>query len=217
MTHDLLRAHALGRRIGERWLWRGLDLTLSGGEAAAVRGPSGAGKTLLLRTLAGLEHEGEGEVAFEGRPLHAWAMPSYRARVRYLPQIPALGAGTVEQNLRLPHGFRTHRGVAFDLHRAIDLLAKLGRDDAFLSLAAPSLSGGEGQLVAIVRALLLPPRVLLLDEPTASLDDAATRAVESLVTKWLHEAPDRALLWSSHHEEQLARVSGRLIDLGAPA
>ncbi len=101
----------------------------------------------------------------------------------------------------------------FDPERALALLARLGRDEAFLSQQGANLSGGEGQIVALVRVLLVEPTVLLLDEATASLDPDATRRVEALIVDWRREAPERACLWVSHDSAQLGRVATRSVSL----
>jgi putative ABC transport system ATP-binding protein len=217
MAQPLLTATGLGRFVADRWLWRDLELALAPGETLAITGGSGSGKTLLLRALAGLDPLDAGEIALDGLAPDAWSMPRYRSQVRYLPQRPVTIEGTVDDGLRFPFRFRVHRGATFPRQRALDLLGRVGRDERFLDTRASSLSGGEGQLVALVRTLLLPPRILLLDEPTASLDDATARDVESLVADWLEEADDRAIIWTSHRDEQLARVSSRSLELGGPA
>lgn len=212
-----LTATHLGRSIDDRWLWRDLTFELRPGEALAVTGPSGSGKTLLLRALAGLDGVGEGEIAFQGRPQRNWRMPAYRARVLYLAQRPAMLATTVEADLRRPFSLRQHLGTPFPRDRALDLLAAVGRDETFLAQPSDTLSGGEGQIVALLRALLLAPWVLLLDEPTASLDDGTSRSIERLVAMWLREGPGdegRAVVWTSHHDAQLQRVSDRRLRLG---
>ena len=214
MAQPLLTATGLGRLVDGRWLWRDLGLELTPGETLAITGGSGSGKTLLLRALAGLDPLDAGDVTLDGRPLDAWPMPDYRAQVRYLPQKPVTIEGTVEDGLRFAFGLRVHRGSAFSRQRALDLLGRVGRDERFLGARAASLSGGEAQLLALVRALLLPPRVLLLDEPTASLDDATARAVELLVSDWLAGGEGRAAIWTSHRDEQLSRVSRRRLELG---
>lgn len=211
----LLVARGLGRAVEERWLWRGLDLAVAAGERLAVTGPSGSGKTLLLRTLAGLDRPDEGEIQLTGKAQAAWSMPHYRAQVAYLPQRPTMFEGSVEANLRRPFELRLHRGRAFPSERARAALERLGRDDGFLDQSATELSGGEAQLVALLRVLLIEPRLLLLDEPSASLDDEATAALEALVDDWLSEQPGRAVVWTSHRRSQLARVSEREVALSA--
>ena len=209
----LLIARGLGRAVEGRWLWRSVDVTVAPGERLAITGPSGSGKTLLLRVLAGLDQPDEGEVELEGRAHADWSMPRYRARVAYLPQRPAMLEGSVEANLRRPFGLRLHRGRAFPSERARATLARLGRSDGFLHQPATELSGGEAQLVALLRVLLIEPRLLLLDEPSASLDDKTTAALEALVEAWLDEQPGRAVVWTSHRRSQLARVTQREVAL----
>lgn len=219
MQHDdpepLLSAGALRRTVEGRPLWDGLELRLDAGERMAVTGPSGSGKTLLMRTLAGLEPLESGTIRFQGQSLSAWPMPVYRSRVLLVSQRPALPEGTVEAALQAPFAFRVHRQRRYRRDRALAYLGRIGRDTGFLESPTATLSGGEGQLAALLRALLLEPQVLLLDEPTASLDAAATEAVEALVAAWLEDAAGRAYLWTSHARDQVARVSTRSLALGA--
>jgi putative ABC transport system ATP-binding protein len=216
-TPVLLQARQLGFVVDGHSLWHDLALTLRAGERLAVAGASGSGKTLLLRTLAGLEPVQTGELIFHERPLSDWWMPAYRARVVYVPQRPALAEGRVEAALRVPFQFRVHRQQRFPSDRALELLAMLGRDKKFLQQRTERLSGGEAQIVAMLRALLTGPEVLLLDEPTASLDSGAVAAIEQLVASWMGEQRQRACLWTSHDRQQLERVSDRTLSLEARA
>jgi putative ABC transport system ATP-binding protein len=122
--------------------------------------------------------------------------------------------GTVEDNLRQPFSFQVHHGRDFDRDRVLELLDALGRGDGFLDTSCRDLSGGEAQLVALVRAVQLDPAVLLLDEPTASLDQATARAAEGLVDRWFAAGKGgRALVWVSHDRDQARRVAGRSLHL----
>ncbi|HWV38183.1 MAG TPA: ATP-binding cassette domain-containing protein [Vulgatibacter sp.] len=213
MPEPLLRITRLGRRLGAAWIWRGVSFDVAGGERLALVGPTGSGKTLLLRGIAGLDPVDEGEVEFEGRTARAGELPAFRARVCYLHQRPALWSGTVAQNLEAPFSLRANAGKRFDRDRAAALLGRLGRDASFLEARTSNLSGGEAQVVALVRALLLDPRILLLDEATASLDRAAAARAEALLAEWAE--PGRASIWTSHDPDQLARVADRRVDLEA--
>jgi len=213
----LLSGEGLGRRVRGEWIWRGLDLALSAGDRAALVGPSGTGKSLLLRTLCGLDHPEEGSVRFRGDVVPGSGTPSFRARVLYVQQQPVLVPGTVADNLALPLRFAVHQGRNRPEERSADLFTRLGRPSEFGEQRASLLSGGEAQLVGLVRALLLDPDVLLLDEPTAHLDHGTTQRVEELVLRWIDEG-ERALIWTSHDRQQVDRVrQGPLLQLGDEA
>ena len=206
----MLSADAIGRRgeDGERLL-SGLSLELPAGSRVAIQGPTGAGKTLLLRSLALLDPVEEGEVRWGGSPIEDCDVPEFRRRVLYLAQRPALFEGTVEDNLRIPYSLR-HTEGRFDRQAAVERLAILGREASFLSRRQGRLSGGEAQLVALVRALQLEPQVLLLDEPTAAMDPETESAAEGVLLAWLGEDADRSFLWVSHSSEQTERVAQEL-------
>jgi putative ABC transport system ATP-binding protein len=198
------------------WLIRGVSVSVGFGERLGVLGPSGSGKTVLLRAIGLLDPLDEGSIRWDGRIVRGEAVPDYRKLVVYLHQRPALLDGTVEDNLRYPFTLRVHRDRAFDPDRVVGMLARLGRDRGFLAKNGRDLSGGESQLLGLIRALQLDPAVLLLDEPTASLDPATARAVEELLNNWLADQPDaRALVWVSHDADQARRMTGRRVYLRA--
>lgn len=205
----LLAAEGLGLRLGGRTLWAGLSLTLGAGDRVAVSGPSGSGKSLLLRALAGLDPLQRGTVTVQGRAQGDWAMPEYRARVLYLPQRPAVPGRSVEEALRQPFALRVRAGQAFDPARVGPLLAALGRPADFTGQDPARLSGGEMQSAALLRALLLDPAVLLLDEATAALDPEAAARAERLLLDWVSAGPPRALVWVGHDPAQRARMTTR--------
>ncbi|MEM0964234.1 MAG: ATP-binding cassette domain-containing protein [Bacteroidota bacterium] len=200
-----------GRRVGERWVWRDLTVEVVEGDRLAVRGPSGAGKTLLLRSLAGLDALDEGEVRWNGEPVRD--LPGHRARVATVAQRAALFEGTVRDNLRVPFGFALHEAATYDDDHARSLVEALGRSADLLDQDARQLSGGEAQTVGLVRALLTEPTVLLLDEPTAGLDPERTAAVERAVDAFLDADARRAVVWTSHDARQLDRATDRALDL----
>lgn len=209
-----LEAKGLHRLAGERVLLDNISLSVHGGDRIAIVGPTGSGKSLLLRSLAMLDPIDAGEVQWRGESVHGRDIPRFRSQVIYLQQRPALVEGTVEENLRQPYFLRAHRDKHFDRERVSRLLSSLGRGDSFLSQHQRDLSGGESQLTALLRAVQLDPAILLLDEPTAALDSDSTAMVERLVIDWLSEMPsDRATVWVTHDDEQSRRISNAMLQI----
>ena len=208
---SLVSLSSAGRRVGERWVWRGLDLAVGPGDRLAVRGPSGSGKTLLLRALAGLDALDEGELRADGQPVTR--LPAHRAAVATVAQRPALGRGTVRDALREPFAYAVREGRPYDEGAAVAALAALERGPDLLDQSVDGLSGGEAQTVGLVRALPTEPAARLLDEPTAGLDPDRAAAVERAADAFLRGAPRRAVVWTSHDAAQLARVTDRALDL----
>lgn len=164
-------------------LCRDLDIAIRSGDFHCLTGRSGSGKTSILRVAAGLAEPRAGSVRWQGRAV-ATMSPDERARQRrelmgYADQSTVVVPGfTTWENTVLPAvpGRRT-RAFA---DRAVELLEMVGLADR-LHLPADSLSGGERQRAVLARALLLQPRVLVLDEPTASLDRVtADRLIDEL-------------------------------------
>lgn len=214
----ILVAHQIGRRDGSsgRWLFRRVDCRLHSGDRLAVTGPSGAGKTLLMRALAMLDPCDEGQILWRGRVVAPHDVPQFRSRVVYLAQRPALLEGTVEDNLRAPLRLRIHRDRRFDRDRITRWLERVRRSAEFLAQSADRLSGGEAQLVALLRALQLDPDVLLLDEPSAALDSETEASVEQLVDLWISVPErERAVIWVTHQADQARRVATRWLALRA--
>jgi putative ABC transport system ATP-binding protein len=214
MNDPLLLVEGLGRKVEHRWLWRNVELKLYSGDRLAAIGPSGSGKSLLLRTLAGLDPIQEGQITFQQKSLQKWFMPHYRARVIYLHQRPSLLEGTVESNLQYVYQLSVHRKRNYNRQKILNYLELLGRSDNFLERPSTTLSGGEAQIVAFLRAVQLSPLILLLDEPTASLDAETAHRLEKLVERWQSEDLNRAYLWTSHDREQLKRVTDSQLILG---
>ncbi len=212
----LLQALGLRRRVGERELLGDVALELQLGQRLALVGATGSGKTLLLRALALLDPVDAGEVRYRGEAVRGDAVPVFRSRVSYLHQRPALVEGTVEHNLRQPFELEVHHKKQFDRPRVVELLAGLQREASFLEKQQRELSGGESQMVALLRAMQLDPEVLLLDEPTAALDASSVAAVERLVATWFAERPEtRATVWVTHDPAQAGRVGTAVREMRA--
>jgi iron complex transport system ATP-binding protein len=169
----ILEARNLSVGYGSRVVGQGLDLDLSAGQVVALLGPNGGGKTTLLKTILGLLAPLSGEVVLQGRPLAAIPI---RDRARILAYVPQVHAGTfaftVEDVVLM--GRSAHRSVLagpspLDRIVAREALARLGIGH-LAERPYTMISGGERQLALIARALAQEPRLVVLDEPTASLD-----------------------------------------------
>lgn len=214
----LVEARQIQRRAPQRdhYLLQSADFALHAGERAVLTGPSGSGKSVFLRALALLDPLDGGTVLWRGKPVPRVSIPRFRRHIAYLRQRPALLDGTVEDNLRYPYSLAVYRDVAFDAARVEALFDAAGRPADFLTRYASELSGGEAQIVALVRVLQLDPDALLLDEPTASLDPDSARAVEALVSGWFErDRTARATIWVSHDPAQAARVGSRHLTMRA--
>jgi putative ABC transport system ATP-binding protein len=209
-------------RAGRRVL-AGVTVTLPRGGFSALIGPSGAGKTSLLRLLNRLDDPDSGAVRFLGRPIVEFPVRSLRRRVGFVFQTPAMFPGTVAANLAVA---RTLGGDASaDVPPPIGevlRLVELGAD--FEDRIAADLSGGEKQRVALARALVTRPEVLLLDEPTAALDpEVAEHLMHTL--RRLREGTGLTIIMVTHRlsEARIASTyavmleAGRVVEAGPSA
>lgn len=194
-----------------------LDLRLDEGEILAITGASGSGKTTALRCLALLEPRAEGEVRFLGDTIDGPRTPTFRRKVVYLRQQAAQVPMRVDETLAEPFSFKSAGGAELDRSRASRLLERLLLPADMMGRWVPDQSVGEMQRLALARALLLDPVVLLLDEFTSALDSEGTSRAESLVLEWLASG-ERGAVLVSHHEEQTRRLATRSLRLEpAPA
>lgn len=189
-------------------------ITIRDGQFTLLVGANGAGKTTLLKILSGLQKPQQAEILI-GESQRNWKQ--YRSRLMqdfmYLHQQPYMFDGTVERNLR--YTLRVNPQSSHTLDQAIQW-ADL---DAIVDQPAKSLSGGEKQRVAIARAFLREPRVILLDEPTANLDQASKRRMLDLLEKL--KGSGMGIVIASHdpdlflslQDERLQLHKGRLTNL----
>jgi putative ABC transport system ATP-binding protein len=179
------------------------------GGALTLVGPSGSGKSSLLRCLNRLEEPTDGVVRFDGRPITELDPRELRRRAALVLQTPVLFEGTVRENLMV-HA----PAVVLDISesRLRETLNEVGLQAALLERDAAMLSGGEKQRVTIARALLRDPQALLLDEPTSALDPPnATLVVETIFG--LRESRGLSIVVVTHAPELVRRLGGALLYL----
>ena len=202
-------------------LLNAVSLQVRGGDRIGLVGASGSGKSTLLRAMAMLDRF-SGELLYQEKQITHDAIPSYRREVIYMSQRPFFTYGTVEENLRLPFQFKSSqgsgRGRSFQTEIAATALDRFELPAQILDQPCESLSGGEQQMIALIRALLMEPRILLFDEPTAALDSDARDKYEKRIQEWHSESTSdmeakRAFLWTSHDPAQVDRMTGKTITM----
>src|SRR5580765_7044934 len=201
----MICAEHLTRRFGERVVVDDLSLSVSKGEIVALLGPNGAGKTTTMRMMAGLIRPTHGATTIDGVELTERNGSQLRRRIGFLTEAPGLWDRlTVRENLEVYAGLYAVERPAAAIDR---LLSQLPLPE-HASARSAELSKGMKQKVALARALLHDPDVLLLDEPTAGLDPEITKSVRGLLEE--RRAAGCALLVSTHNLDEAERLSDRV-------
>jgi ABC-2 type transport system ATP-binding protein len=202
---EVVRATSLTRTFGPRVAVRDLSLVLEQGEIVALLGPNGAGKTTTLRMLAGLIPPSTGSIELQGVPLTRESSDQLRRHIGLLTETPGLWERLpVRLNLltyaRLYGLTRPHDAV----NRALSLVSLTDR----IRDVAGTLSKGLRQRLALARALLHEPPIVLLDEPTSGLDPASARHVRDVIADLRRQG--RALLVSTHNLAEAEELADRI-------
>lgn len=210
-TVPILQTISLSRQVMVeqelRTIVEDFSFTFETGRIYSLLGPSGAGKTSLLRLLNRLDEPTTGEILFEGNDYRQLSPLDLRRRIGYLFQVPYMFDGTVADNLRFARS-------DIDDQRIDQLLDLVSIGAGFASRSVANLSVGEKQRIALARLLATQPSAILLDEPTASLDPTHTDRIESTV-KQIAADENLTVIMVSHQPQQAARMGGEGILLVA--
>ncbi|EPV3839643.1 ABC transporter ATP-binding protein [Morganella morganii] len=211
---NVLITRGLAVGYGEKLILTDINLQLHQGEIICLLGANGCGKTTLMKTLLGLLPPKAGEIRIDNTPLHDWSAAALARRVAYVPQAH-----------NMPFSFRVADMVALGRSAHLSLFAAPGRTErqmaeqelAHLGISHLAqrtyscLSGGEKQLVLIARALVQQPRLLIMDEPAASLDFGnqikLLNKIEQLRERGI------TILMSTHHPQHAAAVADSIVIL----
>ena len=213
----MLEVDGIHTYYGESHVLHGVSLRVAPGEAVALLGRNGAGKTTAIRSIVGFTPPRAGRVLFEGQAIERW--PAYRIARRGLALVPQgrriFAPLSVRENLRLGA-----RSEGWTLERVFDLFPRLRERQAQLG---GTLSGGEQQMLAIARALLTNGRLLLLDEPSEGLAPLIVREIGTILTALKAERLSLLLVEQNYHlalrvaDRVYVMNKGQIVYQGTPA
>jgi putative ABC transport system ATP-binding protein len=184
----------------------GLDLRIKTGELVTIMGASGSGKTTLIRLINRLSERDSGIILLNGNDIESHVPMELRRKIGMVFQVPIVFKGSVRDNLVF--GIKLWGG-----NTGIGALSRdAGIPENLLDADAGQLSIGEKQRVCIARALANQPEILLLDEPTSSLDALSAQKIEKLLLG-LQKERHLTIIWVTHEKEQVERIGGRRLVL----
>lgn len=204
---ELLELKNIYFTIGEKDILNNISLSFSKNERTSIQGKSGSGKSSLLKIMAAIHSISQGSIYLEGKNMKDIDYTDYRKSISYVYQTPQLFGETVEDNLSFPSSIREE---AFNAEMAQRYLRDLGLDYISFSQDINSLSGGEKQRVSLIRHFMYPPKMLLLDEVTASLDEQSS----DRIWEWILGQAEKhgiSLVWVSHKSEEQAMATRNIV------
>lgn len=200
----------LNLRLGNQIILKDISFTLPATGITAIIGPSGAGKSTLLRCLNGLQTNWQGDILIDGQAIDRWHKHTLCRHIGLLAQKPCLFPGSISKNVAF--GLSNHRWHRYRTQQIIETSLKQAalweEVEHRLTVAANQLSVGQQQRLCLARALAIQPQILLLDEPTASLDPRSRQLIEQSILSLARNMP---VLWVTHDLEQAQRLGSQII------
>ena len=211
----LLEISSLGKSYGKAEILKGIDLTVERGEVLGLIGPTGSGKTTLLRLINLLDEPSTGGILFDGKEVSRRPEKeklSARRKMAMVFQKPVMFKACVEDNVSFGLKMRGKVDAEGMRERVREALATVGLS-GYERRDANTLSGGEMQRIALARALILQPELLLLDEPTANLDPRSAASIDSLLQSLA--SGKTAVILATHNMQQCSNLADRVAVLQA--
>lgn len=199
MAEEILRLENVDFEAGGQQILKKIHLTVEKGKIVTVTGPSGGGKSTLLKMMGMLISPTSGTIYYKGQDMLDYEPTEYRKEVSYFFQNAVLFDDTVRENLAFPARIREDR---FDEARAKNGLETVQLPTSYIDKPIKDLSGGERQRVALIRNLMYPPKVLLMDEVTSSLDKENREIIISFIQQ-LNKNEEVTILWITHNQDEI--------------
>lgn len=209
-AEDLVKTKCLPDKDGKPCPAKVLDhvsMTVYEGEVFVILGPTGCGKTTLLRMLNKLEVPDSGRIFLDGADTDELDVTELRRRVGMVFQSPVVFEGSVEDDILYGRRLRDDR----DMSSAAQFASTVGLSKNFINRTTKALSVGEKQKVTIARALANEPEILLMDEPTSALDPSSKLCIEKLIRDSVNMGPTVVMV--THDVEQARRLADRVLIL----
>lgn len=207
MTQSILDINNMTLKRNQETILKSISLSIQKSEVLVIIGPSGSGKSSLLRCLNRLESIDSGQILFNGEDIYQLPILELRCQIGMVFQKTAVFDGTVADNIRYGPRLRkqelTHDEV-------LKLMSQASLPAEMINRDAHELSGGQEQRLSIARALANQPNVLLVDEPTSALDPVITHKLEEILLQ-LQQENGLTLIWVSHDVEQARRIADRVL------
>lgn len=178
----------------EKELAQNIILQVLPGDKIIIMGPTGCGKTSLLKVMNLFNHNYQGEVFYHNKLIASYPPCELRREIIYLMQEPYLPEGKTEDVFSCTANFKCRKKTEFNDVALRELLNRFQLEEEILKKPVKQLSGGEKQRIALIQVLLLQPEILLLDEPSSALDGITSQ----LIAEWLLEQRDMTVIVVSH-------------------